>query len=171
MIDGLRWRRDYIIDGEQVYAEVIEAEKLPSGAIQATVRTACDAPDSQVHYQTNTITLTNPSGEPQLETFMQTCASWLKKLNWDNPRVLLFVAKLLKADGDYMNLTCSFNIGQPLTFIHPTWVELAGLPRTGTFVPLENTAIAFPLHRANLCLGNVSLKPKWLRRMRTWAAS
>lgn len=152
MIDNLQWKREYTIDGKQVHAEVIEAEAAASGAIRAMVRTSCEGPDSQIYHQTNTITLTDPSGT-QLETFMQNCATWLKKLKWDRPRVVLFVAKLLKADGNHVNLTCSFNIAQPLTFIHPTWVELAALPRTGTFVPPENPGIALPVHRARFGFG------------------
>lgn len=158
MIDDLQWQREYIIEGKHVRAEVTEAKATPSGAIHATIRTSSEGPDLQVYHQTNTITLTDPSGGAQLETFMQNCATWLKKLKWDSPRVLFFMAELLKADGEYMNLTCSFNISQPLTLIHPTWVELAKLKRTGTFVPPENPNIAFPVHRARLRFGRRSFE-------------
>jgi hypothetical protein len=106
-----------------------------------------------VHRQTNPITLTDPSGGQQLEAFMRGCAEWLKKLLWEKPQIIFFVAQMEKSDGAWVNLTCTFNIQQPITFVNRLWVEGAGLPQVGSFIPPENPDIALPVHRARLRFG------------------
>ena len=152
-IEALRWKREYEIGDQRVYAEVIDSQPVPNGAIEATVDASCEAPDGKVHHQTNSITLTDPSGGQQLEVFMRGCAEWLKKLLWEKPRIIFFVAQMEKSDGSWVNLTCSFNIQQPFTSIGRIWVEGAGLPQIGSFIPPENPGIAFPVHRARMRFG------------------
>lgn len=154
VIDSLNWQRRYTIGGHEVSARVLETTRAPSGAIEVLIQTGCTASDGKIQYQTNTITLTDFSGGPQLESFMQSCAAWLKRLLWDKPRILMFAAELRKSDGKYMNLTCAFNISRPHTCIHPDFVEAAGLPLVGQFVPPENRNISFPVHRAHFRFGN-----------------
>lgn len=153
MIEHLRWKREYQIGDRRVCAEVIDANQAPTGAIEVTISTSCDAPDGKVHHQTNPTTLSDPSGGQHLEAFMLGCAEWLKKLLWEEPEIRFFVAQMEKPDGGWMNLTCTFNIQQPFTLIDRIWVEGAKLPLVGSFVPPENPNIAFPVHRARLRFG------------------
>lgn len=120
------------------------------------VQTSCGGPDGQTHYQTNSTTLTDLTGGEQLEIRLHKFAECLPKLIWEKPKAKFFVGQLLKSDGNYMNLTCSFNIAQPLTIISPEWVEIAGLPKVGIFNPPENPAINFPMHRATIRFGKRS---------------
>jgi hypothetical protein len=153
MIEGLHWKCEYEIGDRKICAEVIDAKNALTGAIEVTVRTSCEAPDGKVHHQTNSITLTDPSGGQQLEGFMRGCAEWLKKLLWEEPQIRFFIAELEKPGGGWVNLTCTFNIQQPFTLIDRIWVEGAGLPQVGTFIPPENPGIAFPVYRARLRFG------------------
>lgn len=153
MDQGLRWERVYNVNGSEVHAAVIDVRNVPSGAVELTVRTSCKGKGGEIHHQTNEITLTDLSGGPQLENFMRSCSEWLQKLLWEQPRILMFLAQLEKEDGTYMNLTSSFNIRQPVTFIDPIIAELAGLPQVGTFHPPENIGISLPVYRAKLRFG------------------
>lgn len=145
--------RAYQINGREVHAKVLQAKEVASGAIEVLVQTSCPAPDGNVHHQTNATTLTDVNGGIQLESFMYGCAEWLQKLLWEKPRIMMFVAKLLKPDGTPINLTCEFDITQPHTFIDPTVAQIAGLPREGTFRPSGNPTITFPTYRACLIWG------------------
>jgi hypothetical protein len=153
MIERLHWKREYQIGDRKVYADVIDAKNTSTGAIEAIVRTSCDAPDGKVHHQTNSITLTDTSGWQQLEAFMSGCAEWLKKLLWEDPQIRFFVAELERAGGGWVNLTCTFNIQQSFTLIDRILVEGAGLPQVGTFIPPESPRITFPVYRARLRFG------------------
>ena len=153
MIETLHWDRDYDIGDKNVHAEVVDATQVPSGAIDVTVRTSCPAPDGETHHQTNSTTLTDPRGGQQLEGFMRGCADWLRKLLWEQPRVMFFAAELETSGGTWINLTCTFNIQQPFTLMDRIWVEGAGLPQVGTFVPHEKQGITLPIHRARLRFG------------------
>jgi hypothetical protein len=153
MIEALRWKREYDIGDEKVCAEVVDAALAPTGAIEATVRTSCKAPDGEMHHQTNPTTLTDPSGGQQLEIFMRGCSEWLKKLLWEKPEIRFFAAEMEKSDGRWINLTCTFNTQQPFTLMDRIWVEGAGLPQIGSFVPPENTSITLPIYRARLRFG------------------
>src|ERR1700674_4887960 len=88
----------YEINGMEVSARVLKVEQAASGAIEVIVQASCPHPDGQVHHQTNTLTLTDPSGGQQLDDFMRECARWLYKLLWEKPHIVIFVAELLKSD-------------------------------------------------------------------------
>jgi hypothetical protein len=60
--------RTFQFDGKEVGAKVIEWKPLHSGAVEVTVQTSCPHRDGQIHHQTNTFTLTDPSGGMQLES-------------------------------------------------------------------------------------------------------
>jgi hypothetical protein len=145
--------RSFDFEGKKVDARVIQAKPLASGAIEVTVQTSCPHPDGQIHHQTNTLTLTDPSGGIQLESAMHDYAAWLHKLCWRRPRIIVFVARLKKADGEFLNLNCAFNVTQARTTIEPWVLEIAALPQVDTFRPAENPAIQIPVHRAVIEFG------------------
>jgi len=145
--------RTFQFDGKEVSARVIDSKPLQSGAVEVTVQTSCLHPDGQIHHQTNTFTLTDPLGGMQLETAMCSYAEWLYKLCWKQPRIIMFVGRLRKMDGEAINLTCGFNVTQPRTTIDPFVIEVAGLPQVGIFRPPENRTIQLPVHRAVIDFG------------------
>lgn len=145
--------RRYQFEGKEVNARVIESKGLPSGAVEVTVQTSCAHPDGKTHYQTNTFTLTDPSGGPQLEAVMYGCAEWLYKLFWKQVQIVKFITRLQKAGGGFINLTCAFNAAQQRTTIAPWVAEIGGLPQVGVFRPPENQAIRLPVYRATIEFG------------------
>jgi len=152
--EALLPERKFQFDGKEVSARVIESKPLQSGAFEVTVQTSCLHPDGQIHHQTNSLTVTDPSGGMQLETAMASYAEWLYKLCWKQPLIIIFVGHLRKADGAIVNLNCAFNVTQPRTTIEPWVIEVAGLPQVGVFRPPENPAIQLPIHRAVIEFGN-----------------
>jgi hypothetical protein len=157
-LDVSAWNRTYNINGKTVTARILLSEWLPSGALEVTIQTGCAAPDGNIHYQTNPITLIDPRGGSQLESFAENCAKWLQKLVWEKPVVKMYMMEFLKSTGESFHIPCVINIAQPNTFIDPIFIDISGAPRIGGFRPPENMTIELPVYAVRFRLGGKTIE-------------
>lgn len=146
--------KKFVFSGREVTSRVISVEPLPEGGHEVTVDSACIGPDGRMHHQTNTTTFFNLDDDARMEAFLCSRAEWLSRLIWERPEIVLFVAQLQRADGNFVNLTCVIDITQPRTIIPPDFVGVCKLPRVGSVAPEENTSARIPVHRATFRFGN-----------------
>jgi hypothetical protein len=146
-------KKTFTVRGREATSKVISVEHLEEGGDRLTVDTWCEGPDGLISHQSNTSTFFDLNDHIKLEAWLRNCAEWLVKLKWERPKIVKYLAQLLKVDGGAVNLLCDLNIEQPLTIVAPMFVEACGLPLTTYAIPPENRSARVPVHRAKFRFG------------------